>query len=154
MNTTYQPRAKDTKREWHLISARGKVLGRLATGVATFLMGKHKRTYVPHLDAGDYVVVTNAKDVVLTGKKETQKVYRRYSGYPSGLKEISAARVRSTHPERLVEHAVSGMLPDNRLKKVRMARLKVFAGEEHPYEDKFEARSTKSETNSNNQNIK
>lgn len=131
-------------RNWYLISARGKVLGRLASEVAKWLIGKHKRTYAPHQDAGDYVVVTDARDIEVTGKKREQKVYTRYSGYPSGLKKIPFARAQNEHPERIIEHAVSGMLPDNKLKKKRMARLKVFGESEHPYKDKFEALNPKS----------
>ncbi|MBI4058947.1 50S ribosomal protein L13 [Candidatus Microgenomates bacterium] len=147
MNITYQPKAKEIKKEWHLITARGQVLGRMATEIARLLIGKHKKTYVPHLDSGDYVVVTEAKEVLLTGKKAEQKTYTRYSGYPSGLHKTKFSELKQTHPERIIEHAVSGMLPDNRLKGIRMARLKVFASKEHPYTNKFEARSTKSETN-------
>ncbi|MBI4057722.1 50S ribosomal protein L13 [Candidatus Microgenomates bacterium] len=137
MNTTYQPKAKDIKRSWHVISAKGQILGRISTQIARFLMGKHKRTYSPHLDSGDYVVVTDAKEVVLTGRKEEQKKYKRYSGYPSGLKETLVAKMRETHPERIIEHAVFGMLPDNRLRSKRMTRLKVFAGPEYPYADRI-----------------
>lgn len=134
---TYQPKVKEMKRNWHLIDAQGEVLGRLATKVATFLTGKHKSTYSPNLDSGDYVVVINAEKIEVTGKKSSQKVYRRHSGYPSGFKERSYKQVLETHPERIIEHAVSGMLPDNRLKKLRMARLKVVVGSRNPFEEKF-----------------
>lgn len=134
---TFQPKEKEIKRSWHLIDAKDGVLGRIATQIAMYLMGKHKPTYSPHLDSGDYVVVINAEKVVLTGKKPLQKVYRHHSGYPGGLKEISLAKMKKEHPERILEHAVSGMLPDNRLKKDRMARLKVLVGERNPYADKF-----------------
>lgn len=140
---TYQPKSKEIKREWHLRSARGKVLGRLTTEVARLLIGKHKKTYSPHLDSGDYVVVIDSKEVVLTGKKNEQKVYKRYSGYPSGLHVVPVSRVREKYPERIIEHAVSGMLPDNRLKKLRMNRLKVFAGSEHQYGDKLKIKNEK-----------
>lgn len=136
LTTTYQPKAKEIKRAWHFRSARGQVLGRLATEVVRLLMGKHKKTYSPHLDNGDYVVVVDSKEVILTGKKNEQKAYKRYSGYPSGLHIIPVSRMREKHPERIIEHAVSGMLPDNRLKRLRMNRLKVFAGSEHPYRDR------------------
>lgn len=134
---TYQPRQKDIKRNWHLMDAKGKVLGRLSTEVARFLTGKHKVNYSNHMDMGDYVVVLNAKDVILTGRKVSQKLYRRHSGYPGGFKEIKYAKMHDERPERVIELAVSGMLPDNRLKKKRQARLKVFAGNEYPYMDKF-----------------
>lgn len=143
MNPSTQPKIREIKRDWHFISARGMILGRIATQIARLLMGKHKRTYAPNLDAGDWVVVTNARDVVLSGKKSKQKMYKRYSGYPGGLKIIPFSRMINEHPERVIEHAISGMLPDNRLKKNRLARLKVFAGSEHPYENKLKAKSEK-----------
>lgn len=134
---TYQPKAKEIKRDWHLIDAKDEVLGRLATKVARLLMGKQKPSFVPHLDMGDWVVVVNAAKVQVTGKKEKQKVYYRHSGYPSGLKQETLEEARKKHPERIIQRAVSGMLPHNRLHKRRMARLKVFAGEKYPYQDKF-----------------
>lgn len=133
LEKTYQPKSADLKRTWHLIDAEGKVLGRLATEVATLLIGKNKPTYAPHADGGDYVVVINASGVVLTGKKEEQKTYRRHSGYPGGLKETLARQLRTQHPERLVTYAVSGMLPDNRLRQRRLARLHIYPGSGHPY---------------------
>jgi large subunit ribosomal protein L13 len=134
---TYQPKQKDIKRDWHLMDAKGKVLGRMATEVATYLMGKQKPSYANHMDMGDYVVVVNAGSVELTGRKKKQKVYRSHSGYPGGFKEVKFEKMIFEQPEKVIEHAVSGMLPDNRLKKKRMGRLKVFAGEKHPYTDKF-----------------
>lgn len=134
---TYQPTQKEIVRDWHLVDAKGEVLGRLATKIATFLMGKHKATYSAHMDSGDFVVVTNSEKIVLTGRKKEQKVYRGHSGYPGGFKEITFAKMSKEHPERIIQHAVSGMLPDNRLKKDRMARLKVVKGEQHAYEDRF-----------------
>jgi large subunit ribosomal protein L13 len=134
---TYQPKAKEVKRSWRLLDAKGKILGRLATEAAVFLMGKDKATFSKHIDMGDNVVILNAEKIVTTGKKALQKIYRSHSGYPGGLKEESFAKVMATHPERILERAVSGMLPDNRLKAPRMARLKVVAGEANPYEDKF-----------------
>lgn len=121
------------KRSWHLFDAQARVLGSLATEVATVLIGKQKRDYTPHLDGGDYAVVINAAQVVLTGKKETAKLYYRHTGHSGGLKVRTAAEVRATQPERLVEMAVSKMLPKNKLRSGRMVRLKVFAGAEHPY---------------------
>lgn len=119
------------------------VLGRVATGVATLLIGKHKKTYTPHLDMGDNVVVINAGKVRLTGRKEEQKTYYRYSGYPGGLRKTPVARMRKEHPTRIIELAVKNMLPKNRLQDQRLRRLKVFAGEEHPYGAKFQVPSTK-----------
>lgn len=138
MNTrTYQPKEKEIKRSWHLIDAGGAILGRLSTQVAILLMGKQKASFSKHMDSGDYVVVVNAEKIKLTGKKPQQKVYRSHSGYPGGFKEVSFAKMSKEHPERIIQHAVSGMLPDNRLKKDRMARLKVIVGEKNPFEDKF-----------------
>ncbi len=134
---TYQPKQKEIKREWHLVDAKGQVLGRVSSDVAKLLMGKNKTTYASHLDTGDFVVVINAEKVKLTGNKKAQKVYRSHSGYPGGFKEVSFEKMQKEHPERIVEHAVNGMLPDNRLKTERMKRLKVVIGEKNPYEDKF-----------------
>lgn len=137
MNTkTYQPKAKEIKRNWHLIDAKDATLGRMATKIATFLMGKHKPTYSAHMDSGDYVVVLNAKDVQVTGNKRKQKVYISHSGYPRGYKERSFEKMISESPAKVIEYTVWGMLPDNRLRDKRMNRLKVFAGEEHKYGDK------------------
>lgn len=136
-NKTYQPKQKEVTRKWHLVDADGAILGRMATAVARLLMGKHKAAYAAHLDVGDYVVVKNAEKVGLTGKKKEQKVYYRHSGYPGGLKEIKFSKLNSEHPERVVELAVFGMLPDNRLRDKRMRRLKVFAGNRNPFVEKF-----------------
>lgn len=119
------------------MDAKGQVLGRLATQVATFLIGKHKADYSAHLDSGDFVVILNAEKIVLTGKKTAQKKYYRHSGYPGGFKEISFEKMFSKDPGRVIELAVSGMLPDNRLKRGRLARLMVLVGERNPYQDKF-----------------
>jgi len=134
---TYQLKAKEVKRNWHLIDAKDAVLGRLATRAAALLMGKLKVDYSPHIESGDYVVVVNAEKVKVTGRKAQQKLYRSHSGYPGGFKEVTYAKMSEEHPERIIEHAVSGMLPDNRLKKARMAMLKVIVGEKNPYADKF-----------------
>ena len=134
---TYQPKKKEVKRVWHLIDAKGEILGRLSSRIAKLLMGKHKAGYSAHMDMGDYVVVINAKSIVVSGKKEEQKVYRSHSGYPGGYKEVKYKKMLMERPERIIELAVLGMLPGNRLKKKRIARLKVFAGSEHPYFDKF-----------------
>ena len=134
---TYQPKQKEVKRSWQLIDAKGEILGRLATKAAGLLTGKGKASYSTHMDMGDNVVVVNAEEIKVTGKKAIQKVYRSHSGYPGGLKEVSFARLMEKHPERILEHAVAGMLPDNRLKAGRMARLKVVVGDRNPYEEKF-----------------
>lgn len=134
---TYQPKAKEIKRNWHLVDAKDKVLGRLSTEIVKMLMGKNKVDYVPHLDQGDYVVVTNAGKVLLTGRKIEQKVYYSHSGYPGGFKKVAVKKLLNERPEKIIEKAVFGMLPDNRLKRKRMARLKVFSGGDNPYADKF-----------------
>lgn len=133
MNTEF-PSGKEITRQWHLLDARDVVLGRLATRTAMLLMGKHKPSYTPFLDTGDHVVVVNAARVRLTGRKEDQKIYRRHSGYPGGLKEVSARKIRAARPERLVEEAVSGMLPKTKLGKHMIRKLKVYAGEKHPHQ--------------------
>lgn len=134
---TYQPKENEIKKEWHLVDAKDEILGRLATKVAELLIGKGKATFSRHMDVGDFVVVINAEKVMVTGRKASQKKYRTHSGYPSGFKEKSYAMVMDAHPERIIEHAVSGMIPDNRLKKDRMLRLKVVAGDKNPFSDKF-----------------
>jgi len=136
MKTTHLS-SKDIKRNWHEFDAEGKVLGRLASEVATLLMGKHKRTYSPHMDNGDYVIVKNAKKVMVTGNKETQKVYYKHSNYPSGLKTVKLSKLREEQPEKIIEHAVRGMLPKNRTQDIRMRRLKVIAGESHAFKNKL-----------------
>jgi len=130
-------RAKDIKRSWHLVDVGGQILGRMATKIAQLLMGKHKVCYVPHLDCGDYVVVINAAKVKLTGKKEKQKKYFRHSGYPGGLKAETLSELRARKPEEIINKAVWNMLSRNKLRKKRMKRLYIYAGEEHPFKDKF-----------------
>jgi len=120
-------------RKWHIIDADGAVLGKVATKAANLLRGKNKPAFTPHLDTGDFVVVINAEKVVLTGKKETEKVMTTYSGYRGGLKKFSPADVRAKHPERLVEKAVKGMIPRNRLGRQIFKKLKVYAGPDHPH---------------------
>lgn len=134
---TFQPKGKEIKRKWHLIDAKGKVLGRISTEIAKLLMGKHKVDYAPHMDMGDYVVVINAKDIVLTGRKMSSKVYRRHSGYPGGFKEVSVQKLMSEHPDKVIRNSVYGMIPTNRLTSKRMARLKIFVDDKHPYAAKF-----------------
>jgi large subunit ribosomal protein L13 len=134
---TYQPSYKEIKRNWHLIDAKEQVLGRLSSQIAGLLMGKHKVNFSRHIDSGDFVVVVNAEKVKLTGKKMEQKVYRSHSGYPGGFKEVSFSKMMKEYPERIIKLAVAGMLPDNRLKDKRLARLKIFAGEKNPFAGKF-----------------
>jgi large subunit ribosomal protein L13 len=140
---TYQPKQGEIKREWHLIDAKDQVLGRISTQIANLLMGKNKVTFSTHMDSGDNVVVLNAEKVTLTGQKTSQKVYRSHSGYPGGFKEVSFDKMFEKHPERIIEHAVSGMLPDNRLKSKRLKRLIIVIGSKNPYEKKFVAQSEK-----------
>ncbi|OGG04075.1 50S ribosomal protein L13 [Candidatus Gottesmanbacteria bacterium RBG_16_37_8] len=138
MNTHTKPTSvKDIRRNWRLYDVKGKILGRISTEIARTLVGKGKPYYVPYLDCGDYVVVVNAKDVEVTGKKRSQKVYGRYSGYPAGQKEISLQKLMENKPEEVIRHAVSGMLPNNKLRDSFLRRLYVFADDKHPYKAKF-----------------
>jgi large subunit ribosomal protein L13 len=121
-------------RQWHLIDAEEAVLGRIASKAAKILMGKHKPTYTPFIDTGDHVIVVNAAKVRLTGNKEEQKLYRRHSGYPGGLTETQARKVRATRPTRMVEEAVQGMLPKSKLGKQMYRKLQVYAGPKHPHQ--------------------
>lgn len=130
---TYSQKPSEVTRRWILIDASEAPLGRVATQIATYLTGKYKPTFTPHTDGGDYVVVINAANVVVTGTKETDKSYYHYSGFPSGLKEESVAEVRAKHPERLVIEAVRGMIPRNKLADERLKRLRVFAGSDHDH---------------------
>ena len=132
--STHFPSGKDMQRQWYVLDADNAVLGRLASKAAKLLMGKHKPTYTPFLDTGDHVVVVNAAKVRLTGAKDEQKVYRRHSGYPGGLKEVSARTVRAKSPARMVEAAVAGMLPKTKLGKHMIRKLKVYAGDKHPHQ--------------------
>ena len=130
---TYIPSPGQIESRWHLLDADGEVLGRLASRAAMLLMGKHKPDYTPFLATGDHVVVINAAKVRLTGNKEQDKIYRRYSGYPGGLKEITAAKLRASRPERMVEEAIAGMLPKNKLGKQIARHLRVYRGAQHPH---------------------
>lgn len=130
---THLPKVILDQRKWHVINADGAVLGRLAAQVANVLRGKNKPVYTPHLDAGDFVVVINAEKVRVTGKKETQKKFMTYSGWKGGEKFTSVAQVRARTPEKLITHAVRGMVPKNRLGRVLMTKLKVYRGAEHPH---------------------
>ena len=131
---TYTPKAEDIQRAWWVVDAAGKPLGRMATQIATVLRGKHKPMYTPHQDTGDHVVVINAEKVRLTGNKADQKTYFRHSGYMGGDKHIPFRRMIATHPERVIELAVRGMLPKGALGRSMRSKLKVYAGGEHPHQ--------------------
>ena len=130
---TFSQKTADVSREWFLIDAAELPLGRIATIIADKLIGKSKPTYTPHVDGGDYVVVINAANLVVTGDKETGKISYRHSGFPGGIKDATLAEVREKYPERIIEKAVQGMLPKNKLSAGRMARMKIFAGSEHAH---------------------
>ncbi len=142
---TYSTKAADIKREWHIFDASDKVLGKLSTQVASLLMGKHKPIFCRNMDVGDFVVVINAEKVRVTGNKAKQKLYYRHSGYPGGLKSVSFEKMIQTHPTRVIEHAVKGMLPHNRLEAKMMKRLRVHAGDAHPYQGQIKTTSVKTE---------
>ncbi len=131
--TTVMSSDEAVDRKWFLVDAQGQVLGRVATRVATILRGKHKVMFAPHLDVGDHVVVINAEKVHLTGRKMTDKLYRWHTGYIGGVREISAERMLRTHPERVIEWAVQGMLPKGRLGRAMFKKLKVYRGADHPH---------------------
>lgn len=130
---TYTLRAREIEERWHVLDAEGQPLGRLASQVAHLLRGKYRPTFTPHLDNGDFVVVVNAEKVKVTGRKPDQKLYYRHSGYPGGLKETRLADMLRKHPERVLQQAVKGMLPKNRLSRHLLRHLKVYAGPEHPH---------------------
>lgn len=136
MNTLVPQPAK-VKRAWHFIDAKGQVLGRLATQAAVFLMGKQKTDFARHVDWGDHVVIINAAEVVATGHKATQKLYHRHSGYPGGMTVTTLEQVRASHPDRIILHAVTGMLPDNKLRASILSHLHIYPGPEHPYAQHF-----------------
>ena len=130
---TVMPKESEIERRWFVVDAQGQVLGRLASRVASILRGKHKPTFSPHLDVGDHVVVINAEKIHLTGRKLTDKVYRWHTGYIGGLREVSAGRLLRSHPERVIEWAVEGMLPKNRLGRAMAKKLRVYRGADHPH---------------------
>ena len=130
---TFWQKPADVTRRWILIDAKDATLGRISTAIAKYLIGKYKPTYTPHVDGGDYVVVINAKELVVTGAKETDKMYYRHSGFPGGLKEAQLKALREKSPESIIEEAVKGMLPKNKLSPERMARLRIFPGAEHDH---------------------
>ena len=131
---TEYPSKHEIKRAWHVIDANEIVLGKVASRAATLLMGKHKPIFAPSIDTGDHVIIVNAAKVKLTGSKENQKIYRRHTGYPGGLIETGARRMRETRPERMLELAISGMLPKTKLGKQMYRKLNVYAGEHHPHQ--------------------
>jgi large subunit ribosomal protein L13 len=128
------PKITELQERWLVVDAAGKTLGRLASHVATRLRGKHRPIFTPHMDTGDHVIVVNAAQIQVTGNKAQQKIYRRHSGWPGGLKEVPLERMLERHPERVVELAVSGMLPKNRLGRKIFRKLKVYAGPDHPHQ--------------------
>jgi large subunit ribosomal protein L13 len=130
---TYSPKPGEITRAWHVIDATDVVLGRLATHAATLLRGKHKPTYAPHMDTGDFVVIVNAEKIAVSGTKRDDKFVYRHSGFPGGLKQRSVGEMIEKHPDRLVEKAIKGMLPKNRLGRAMAKKLKVYAGPEHPH---------------------
>jgi len=131
---TQFPSKGEIARQWHVVDADGQVLGRLASTAAMILMGKHKPTYAKFMDTGDHVIIINAAKIRLTGRKEQQKLYRRHSGYPGGLTEVGAVKMRATQPTKMLEHAIAGMLPKNKLGKQMYRKLKVYAGDKHVHQ--------------------
>ncbi len=131
---TYQAKKEEVVHQWYLVNAEGKVLGRLAAGVARFLKGKHKPTYTPHVDTGDFIVIVNAGKVALTGRKLKNKTYYHYTGYPGGMKAMSAEKLLAKKPAEMIRMAVKGMLPKNSLGRQMLRKLKVYAGPTHPHE--------------------
>ena len=131
---TYQAKKEELEHQWHLVNAEGKILGRLASNLAHILKGKNKPTYTPHVDTGDFVVVVNAGKVVLTGKKMKDKIYYRHTGYPGGIKEMSAEKLLAKKPTEIIRMAVKGMLPKNSLGRQMLQKLKIYAGAKHPHE--------------------
>jgi large subunit ribosomal protein L13 len=134
MMKSYMARPLSVERKWHLVDAEGRTLGRLATEIATVLRGKNKPQYTPHVDTGDFVVVVNAEKIIVTGKKAEQKVYRRHSQRPGGLKEVSYEQMLERKPEEILRKAVRGMMPKSRLGRQQFRKLKLYAGPEHPHE--------------------
>ena len=136
---TYAQKGKEIEERWHVLDADGRTLGRLASETAQLLRGKHRPTFTPHLDNGDFVIIVNASKVKVTGNKMQQKLYRRHSGYPGGLKEIPLERMLERHPERVLQQAIKGMLPHNKLSRRILRHLKVYGGPDHPHEAQVNA---------------
>jgi len=130
---TYSQKASEVSRQWYVIDGNGQTVGRLATQIATLLRGKHKPTFSPNIDGGDFVVIINAEKIQLIGKKQDQKMYYRHSNYPGGFKQVSYRRMLATHPDRIIRHAVKGMLPKTRLGRQQLVKLRVYAGAIHPH---------------------
>ncbi len=130
---TFSAKPETVERDWYVVDAAGKTLGRLAAEIARRLRGKHKPVYTPHVDTGDYIIVINAAKVKVTGRKETDKVYYRHTGYPGGIRSVTLGKLRQTHPERIIENAVRGMLPKNRLGRAMFRKLRVYAGDKHEH---------------------
>lgn len=139
--TTFSTKPKDIKHNWQVVDLKNQPLGRAAVKIATLLLGKNKPYYVTHLDCGDYVVAINASDIKLTGRKAMHKTYFRHSGYPGGARMTKVAEVLAKNPAKVIETAVLGMLPKNKLRQPRLKRLKIFAGSDHKYQDKFAKQS-------------
>lgn len=133
MNTTFMANPQNVQRKWFVVDAEGKTLGRLASQIAAILRGKHKPTFTPHTDTGDFVIIVNAEKIHLTGNKMNDKIYRRHTGYPGGMKEVAAKDLLERRPTRALELAIKGMLPHNRLGADMYRKLKVYAGPEHPH---------------------
>lgn len=130
---TYSAKSETAKRDWYVVDATDKTLGRMATEIANRLRGKHKPEYTPHVDTGDYIVVVNAEKVKVTGNKTTDKMYYHHTGYPGGIKSISFEKLQEKAPERIIQQAVKGMMPRNKLSRAMLSKLKVYAGSEHPH---------------------
>lgn len=133
LQKTYTPKPGDLSHDWFVVDATDVPLGRLASNVAQLLRGKHKPTFAPHVDGGDYIIVINAEKIAVTGRKEDEKIYYRHSGYPGGLRASSLRHLRATYPDRVITNAVRGMLPKNRLGRQILGKLKVYAGPDHPH---------------------
>ncbi len=142
MKKTFSPKTAEIIRSWHLIDAQNQILGRLSTKIAKLLMGKDKPTFARHIDSGDQVVVLNSNNIKFTGTKEIAKRYHSHSGFSGGVKKLSVSQVRQTHPERLLEHAVNGMLPKNKLRDKMMTRLHLITGTVNPYEQYFKSKNS------------
>ncbi|MFZ1721349.1 MAG: 50S ribosomal protein L13 [Microgenomates group bacterium] len=145
MQKTYQQKTSEVVRNWHLVDANGQVLGRIATEIAKHLIGKNKPTYTPHIDAGDYVVVVNAAKFIVTGNKMTQKKYYQHSGYPGGLKPENLEELLERQPVKVIEKAVYNMLPKNKLRSDRMARLKIYVDDQHKHTSQLANKATETE---------
>ncbi len=130
---SYMAKKEEQNPKWYLVDARDTVLGRLSSRIAVILMGKNKPQYTPHVDTGDFVIVVNAEKVRLTGRKKENKIYYRYTGHQGGLREVTAGKMLETHPERLILHAVRGMIPKNKLGRAMISKIKVYAGPDHPH---------------------